>query len=110
MKHTDRLAMIEARLLVLVAEIELQKDVGAAFPSDMQNFDDWITDLKEYVGFAAEYGVAYESIVATCEQFPFRFSHRALVSAIELALLMGYKTDLPEDRCFDIRPDSSQTQ
>ena len=50
-----------------------------------------------------EFGIAYESIVATIEYHPFTLSSRAAVGLLEVALLLGFKTEREEDKAFDRR-------
>ncbi|MBL9169298.1 MAG: hypothetical protein JNN07_16275 [Verrucomicrobiales bacterium] len=66
-------------------------------------YDEAIRALREYVDEAHEYGVAYEVVVATLEKHSFGLSGRGAVRLLETGLIMGYKTERPEDSEFDLR-------
>ena len=59
--------------------------------------------LHEYISVAGEYGIAYESIIATLEQIPFTLSAAVAIKLLEVGLIMQYKTDRPQDKMFDMR-------
>jgi hypothetical protein len=60
--------------------------------------------LDEYINYANEYGIAYESIVAMLETEQLEVSGRAAIALLEVALLLGYKTDQDKDKIYDLRP------
>lgn len=95
--------IIEFNLLLILDEMSCQPEVGSKFPDDQMDFNDYTIQLREYIEDAAEYGVAYESIVSTLQQYPFLLSGMATVKLLEVGLLFGYKTDLPEDEKFNRR-------
>jgi hypothetical protein len=95
--------VIESNLIFILDEINCQPGIGTQFPDDQIDFNDYIIQLREYIEDVAEYGIAYESIVATLQQYPFLLSGIATVKLLEVGLLFGYKTDLPEDEKFNRR-------
>lgn len=100
---SEHYEIIESNLLLIINEISRQPEVGSQFPDDQIDFDDYILQLREYIEDAAEYGVAYESIVATLQKYPFFLSGKAAVKLLEVGLLFDYKTDLCEDGKFNRR-------
>jgi hypothetical protein len=90
-------------LVSLIGEIESQGNVGRQFPAEMQSLRDQSSQLREFVEHAGEYGVAYESIVAMLERFPFVLSGMGAVRLLEVGLLLKYKTGLSADSMFDGR-------
>jgi hypothetical protein len=95
---------IQRRLLCILSELERQSDVAATYSKDHLPFADEMNQVREFATFAEEYGLAYESLVATIESHPFLLSGRAAISLLELGLTFGFKTELAEDRAFDRRP------
>ena len=95
--------LIEANLLAVLAELRQQSDVGNAFPPELLSFAEQVEQLREWIEDAGEYGIAYESLVATLEGFPFQLSGRAAVKLLEAGLLMRFKTGRPQDAQFDRR-------
>jgi hypothetical protein len=94
---------IETRLLRLLAELEGQVGVAAAYPANALPFSSEMKQIREFIEVAGEYGLAYESLVAAIESHPFALSGKTAVSLLELGLLLGYKTERNEDREFDRR-------
>lgn len=94
---------VKDRLLVIIDELGRQAAVGSAYGNSELAFHDEMKQLREYVEYAGEFGVAYESIVASIEGHPFTLSNSAAIALLELGLIMKYKTDRLEDRHFDIR-------
>lgn len=90
-------------LNAIMDEIRSQKNIGETFPQNMQCFDDWLEQMDELVKYAGEFSIAYESIVATLEQFPFAISGPTAVRLIEVGLIMKYKTERDCDVIFDGR-------
>jgi hypothetical protein len=94
---------LESRLLRVLTELEKQEGVSSSYPSGVLAFVDEMKQIHEYIEIAGEYGIAYETLVATIEAHPFVLSSRAVISLLELGLLFGYKTDRKEDSRFDRR-------
>jgi hypothetical protein len=94
---------IKARLASVLAEVEKQESLAASYPPNLLPFDDEMKQIHEWIEIAGEYGIAYESIVATIEALPFVLSGKAAVSLLEVGLLLGYKTHRKEDSVFDRR-------
>jgi hypothetical protein len=95
--------LVELNLISVLSEIEAQPEVGAMFSPELQSYSDQITQLREYIEDAGEYGVAYESLVSMLEAFPFKVTGPSVVKLLEVALLLGFKTDRAEDAQFDRR-------
>ena len=94
---------IASRLLIILNEIERQDHVSASYPPNVLPFDDQMKQMHEYIEAAGEYGIAYESLIATIDKLPFVLSGKAAISLLELGLLFRYKTDRKEDSLFDAR-------
>jgi hypothetical protein len=103
MTATIQVGLVEANLLALLAEVETQPEVGSTFPPEMQSFSEQVDQVREYIVDAGEYSVAYECLVSLLASFPFTLSGPAAVKLLELGLLMGFKTERPEDLAFDRR-------
>lgn len=88
---------------MVLNEVERQKHVAAHYPPNVLQFADQMKQIHEYIEFASEYGIAYESLVATLEAFPFVLSGKVAVALLELGLLLGFKTDRKGDIAFDRR-------
>ena len=97
------LDLIRDRLRFILAELRAQPPVAAHFSPETLSFGELIDQLDEYIEVAGEYGIAYESVVATLEQVPFVLSGKAAVKLLEVGLLLGFKTEDPQDRMFDRR-------
>lgn len=95
--------VIEANLLAILSEIEPQVEIGMTFPESVMKFEDQIVLWREFIIEAGEYGPAYESMVATLEQYPFQISGPTAIRLLELGLIFGFKTTMQKDMCFDIR-------
>jgi hypothetical protein len=98
-----RPAEIQRRLLCILSELERQSDVAVTYSKDHLSFADKMNQIREFATFAGEYGLAYESLVATIQSHPFLLSGRAAISLLELGLTFGFKTELAEDCAFDRR-------
>lgn len=96
-------ADVENRLLEVLSELENQKSVSASYSSEVLPFEEEMKQIREYIEIAGEYGIAYESIVATLETHPFKLSGRSAISLLELALIFKFKTERKKDADFDIR-------
>jgi hypothetical protein len=99
---------LESRLLAVLKELERQEQVSTNYPPHVLQFADEMKQIHEYVELAGEYGLAYESLVATIESHPFVLTGKAAISLLEIGLLLGFKTDRKEDRHFDRRQNSRQ--
>jgi hypothetical protein len=104
--NANQREQIEIRLLTVLKELESQEKVSANYPPHVLQFSDEMKQIHEYVELAGEYGLAYESLVATIESNPFVLSGKAVISLLELGLLFGFKTDRKEDLPFDRRHNS----
>lgn len=96
-------AWTRERLLKILKKLELQPQVGKTFPEGVLAYADQMVQLREFVDFADEYSVAYECIVCLLETSPFTLTGKSAVALLEIGLLLGYKTDRPEDEVFDRR-------
>ena len=95
--------LIENKLSLIIDELVAQREVGSTYESSELPYDDEMEQLREYVGIANEYGIAYEGIVATLEKHNFVLSGHSAVRLLEVGLLMRYKTERTEDSQFDLR-------
>jgi hypothetical protein len=84
---------IETRLLFILHELESQKNVSLTYSENTLSFNDEMKQIHEFIEFANEYGLAYETIVAAIESHPFILSGKAAIALLEVGLLFGYKTD-----------------
>ena len=100
--------LIEDRLLRLTREIETQADVGRGFAPNVATFDQQLAFVREYIDVAGEYGLAYELLVALLEGHSFKITSSAAVGLLEVGLLLGYKTERPEDADFDWKRKTGQ--
>ena len=95
--------LIKRNLAAVLAEVRKQGEIGKQFPPDMQSFAEMIENLSELIEDAREYGIAYETLVATLELFPFVLKGPTVVKLLEVGLLFGFKTGRDEDTQFNIR-------
>jgi hypothetical protein len=98
--HTE---VIENNLLVILSELSIQPEIATHFPPDIQSYDEQLAQIDEYLVDAGEYGLGYELIVNLLAVFPFKLSGSAAVKLLEVGLLLGFKTEAPEDVLFDRR-------
>lgn len=103
MKNLTLEEIIENNLIHILGELKEQPEIGKFFSPDQLSYDDWICQLEEWVMDVCEWGVAYESIVCTLEQYPFMLSGKASIKLVETALLMEFKTTRIEDAKYDLR-------
>ena len=68
------------------------------------SYEDSLKQLDEWINFVNEYEIAYESIVCLLETETVEISGNAAIRLLEVALLLGYKTDKSEDKAYDLRP------
>jgi hypothetical protein len=90
---------VEQKLLRIVDELSRQPEVGRLLPSTMMSFDEQIVLLREYLR-VDECSLAYESLVALLESYPFQVSGAGAVALLEVGLFYGFKTGRPEDKEF----------
>lgn len=95
--------IIENNLLFVLEELEKQTEVAKSYPQTVLSYKDQMAQIREFIDIAGEYGLAYESIVGALELFPFKVTGAAAVKLLEIALLMGFKTEREEDKLFDRR-------
>jgi hypothetical protein len=91
--------LIKNNLLIILAELGNQPEVGGKFPPELQSYSEQVEQLREYID-AKEYGIAYESIVAMLEEFEFLLSGPVVIKLLEVGLLMRFKTNRAEDAKF----------
>ncbi len=94
--------IVKNNLTSVLSELRAQRDLATHFGGDQLTFDELMAQIEEYLEVANEYALAYETIVATAESFPFSLSSRAAVKLLEVGLLMGFKTDRPQDAVFRV--------
>lgn len=98
--HTE---VIEKNLLFILNELRGQPEIATHFPPEMQSYDEQLAQIEEYLVYAGEYGLGYEIIVVLLATFPFKLSGLASIKLLEVGLLLGFKTEMPEDIRFDRR-------
>jgi hypothetical protein len=101
-KLTDQVE-IESRLLCILSELEMQKSVASDYSAKNLPFADEMKQIREWIEAHNEFGIAYESLVATIEVHPFVLSGKAAISLLEVGLLLKFKTERPKDKLFDTR-------
>ena len=94
---------LRVRLLCVLEELESQRNVASAYSDKFLSYDEQMTQIREFIEVAGEYGLAYEYLVGAIELHPFVLSGKAVISLLELGLVFGFKSDRPEDRAFDRR-------
>ncbi|MEM5342291.1 hypothetical protein [Paraburkholderia azotifigens] len=94
---------IESSLMLVLEEMEKQPEVGKSYPSGGMSYGDEMAQIREFIEFAGEYGLAFEYINRALEQFPYTISGKAAVKLLEVGLLMGFKSDSAKDERFDRR-------
>jgi hypothetical protein len=90
------------RLMLVLVELEAQPEISPFYPKNLQPYGEHMAQLREWLEHR-ELGIAYESIVATLENIPYKLSGKAAVSLLEVGLILGFKTDRKEDKVFDRR-------
>ena len=93
--------LITRHLLSILSEIQGQNGVAAFYPKEQLSFHEEMNQIKEFIE-VDEAGLAYESLVATLENMPFVLSSAAAIHLLEVGLLMGFKTQRPEDAMFKV--------
>jgi hypothetical protein len=96
--NNEYLEALRQRLDAVLTEMRKQTHLSGHFGEDLLPFDEYMDQLQEYID-AAEFGVAYESMVATLEQIPFALSGKSAIGLVEVALILGYKTEPRKTGC-----------
>ncbi|MBP5233059.1 MAG: hypothetical protein J6333_06590 [Planctomycetes bacterium] len=94
---------VKQRLLFIYSSMKKQVELKSFYGGNTLSFDEEMSQIYEYIHDACEYSTAYESIVANLEEVPFVVPSKVAICLLEVGLLMGYKTDREEDRCYDRR-------
>jgi hypothetical protein len=97
-----RITLIEQNLTVVLSKIEGQSEVGATYSPGLLPFEQHMAQIHEFID-VGEYGLAYESMVASLEGYAFRLSGSAAVKLLEVGRLFGFKTERTRDAQFDPR-------
>jgi len=98
----SNLKMIEALLLRVLMELEEQSNVSSSYSSDALPFEKEMLQIRECIEMN-EFGLAYETIVATVQIHPFSLTGKTAVALLEVGLLFDYKTERKADEAFDRR-------
>ena len=96
----NRTSELGTRLLRVLNELKGQREVSTTFLPEELPFDEAMKQIREFIELAGEYGIAYESLVATIESHPFVLSGKAAISLLEVGLLLGFKTGRDSDQMF----------
>jgi hypothetical protein len=94
---------LQSRLLCVLEELEHQQNVGNTYSEKFLSYADEMSQIREFIDVAGEYGLAYEYLVGAIELHPFVLSGKAAIALLELGLTFGFKTEQAEDRVFDRR-------
>lgn len=97
--------LVESRLNLIALELRGQSHLSNYFGKETLSLDEELNNIREYIEFAGEYGIAYESIVSLLENAHFVLTSKAAVALLEVGLLLGYKSDRPCDSIFNCRPE-----
>ncbi|MDR5884301.1 hypothetical protein [Caballeronia sp. LZ032] len=95
--------LIEENLLIVLLEMEEQPEVARAYPPDAMTYEDEMAQIREFIDLAGEYGLAFEYINSSLEQYPYKVSGKAAVKLLEVGLLIGFKSENDKDSRFDRR-------
>ncbi|MHC9086252.1 hypothetical protein ACYX7E_14670 [Luteimonas sp. RIT-PG2_3] len=82
---------VETALMLLHREMAGQASVALLVPKELMSFDDQIEQIREWIEDAGEYGIAYQSMVALLESYPFSISGPAAIKLLEVGLSFGFK-------------------
>lgn len=94
---------LQRRLLCVLQELEHQRNVASTYSEKFLSYADEMSQIREFIDVAGEYGLAYEYLVGAIELHPFVLSGKAAIALLELGLIFGFKTDGKEDKLFDRR-------
>ena len=95
--------LIDANLTLVLNELEAQPEVAQFYPPTVLPYKAEMAQIREFIDQAGEYGLAYEYINGVLKSFPFSLSGKAAVKLLEVALLMGFKSERECDKRFDRR-------
>jgi hypothetical protein len=95
--------IIEDNLLYILSELEKQKNLADFYPKENLSYNEQMALIKEYLEIAGEFGLAYEMIVSTLENYPFILSSTSAIKLLEVGLLFGFKTENIKDKIYDLR-------
>jgi hypothetical protein len=87
----------------LVQILDELKTKRVELPPELLSFEEQLQQLEEWINYAGEYGIAYESIVVLLEDQALQITGSAAVRLLETSLLLGYKTDREKDKPYDLR-------
>ena len=96
----------EQKLLLILGEIAVQKNVGATFPLAEMSFADEITQIRDWILTHGEYGIAFESMGAILEGYPFTLTGPTAVKLLEVGVALKYQGASEEDRLIDDKRDA----
>lgn len=94
---------VEEKLRYILDDLKGRPEISDKFPNNMLNYQEYMNQLTEYIEYASEYEVAYESVVCLLERVNFSVSSNSSIKLLELGLLYKYKTGLDKDKEFDFR-------
>lgn len=94
---------ISGRLLQILGEIDAQPSERADLQSGEMSFEDQLAEIRGFLEYAGEYGLAYEYIVGLLAGSRLVVSGPAAVALLEVGLLLGFKTESELDKVFDRR-------
>ena len=103
MKANDLDNIVRNNLSTVLDAMEMQHGLSAEYPATVMSFLEQMSQIREYISVAGEYGLAYECIVANLESIPYVLSGLQAIKLLEVGLLMGFKTESPDDVVFDRR-------
>jgi len=95
--------LIKDNLSVVFGEIYLQRHVALDIPPEQASLSEQLENIREWIEDVGEYGIAYEALVALLEAHEFSLTGNAAIKLLEVGLIMGFKTERPEDKDFDMR-------
>jgi hypothetical protein len=97
----DRRKLLEGNLTFVADDLFAQlEQVDAGRDANRLSCQEQLAQIREFIDLAGEYGLAYESIVALLERYPFQLAGANVVKLLEVGLLLGFKTKRPEDQVF----------
>lgn len=99
MSHT----IIDNNLSFILDEMKTQPGVAHSYSADELQYVEHMEQIREFIVDAGEYGLAYEYIVVALQSLPFMLSGKASVKLLEVGLLMRFKSEMEDDKNFDMR-------
>lgn len=104
MTTTDDLDnLVCQRLGAILGELREQSNLATQHWDSREDFETEMNQIREYIEEAGEFGIAYDVIIANLAQVPFNLSSKSVLGLVEVALVMGYKTEDDCDIVFDRR-------